>query len=274
MFGDCSGHRPRRASKLISLGPRGGGLEDQRGSGRCRSAEPLVRLSARLRGGPVRLGYLHSSRRSAWSSDAAGMCGPLSSSRSSRTLLTHFPVSWLGRPRKSTFFVLNAHSGRRPRYSMLSSIRARCRPGSRGTTMTCPVCTGTSTGSLRSRTSVCWQALSSTRRSSSGKLRRGTIWPGPEAFGYALRTPTSLRFEATTGTCARCSLGKLRRSISNRGPERTRRPGQLLTPAAKSISADRPVAKPCQTRISPTIAYGATFARQCPAHLGLAGPHR
>jgi hypothetical protein len=90
--------------------------------------------------------------------DAEGMCGPLSSSRSSRTSLTHFPVSSLGRPRKSTFFVLNAHSGRRPRYSMLSSIRARCRPASRGTTMTSPVCTGTTTDSLRSRTSICWQA--------------------------------------------------------------------------------------------------------------------
>jgi hypothetical protein len=91
--------------------------------------------------------------------DAEGMCGPLSSSRSSRTLLMHFPVSWLERPRKSTFFVLNAHFGRRPRYSMLSSIRARCRPASRGTTMTSPVCTSTTTVSLRSRTSVCWQAL-------------------------------------------------------------------------------------------------------------------
>jgi len=145
--------------------------------------------------------------------DAEGMCGPLSSGPSSRTLLTHFPASSLGRTRKSTFFVLNAHSGRRPRYSMLSSIRARCRPASRGTTMTSPVCTGTNTGSLRSRTSVCWQALSSTKRSSSGKPRRGTIWPGLEAFGYALQTPTSLRFEATTGTCARCSLAKLHRSI-------------------------------------------------------------
>ena len=28
----------------------------------------------------------------------------------------------------------------------------------------------------------------STRRFSFGKLRRGTIWPSPEAFGYALRT--------------------------------------------------------------------------------------
>ena len=42
---------------------------------------------------------------------------------------------------------------------------------------------------------------------------RGTIWPGLEAFGYALQTPMSLRFEATTGTCARCSLAKLHRSI-------------------------------------------------------------
>src|SRR6202171_457593 len=48
MFGDCSGERPRRASKLISLGSRGIGLEDQRGSGRRRSAEPLVRLSLAL----------------------------------------------------------------------------------------------------------------------------------------------------------------------------------------------------------------------------------
>jgi hypothetical protein len=55
--------------------------------------------------------------------------------------------------------------------------------------------------------------VESTKRSSHGKLGRGTIWPGLEAFGYALQTPTSLRFEAITGTCARCSLAKLHRSI-------------------------------------------------------------
>jgi hypothetical protein len=101
----------------------------------------------------------------------------------------------------------------KPQCSMPFTIRARCRPGFLGITMIFRVCTGTNTGSLRSRTSGCWQALSSTRRFSSGKLARGMIWPGPEAFGYLLQTPTSLRFEATTGTCARCSLGKPQRSI-------------------------------------------------------------
>ena len=80
-----------------------------------------------------------------------------------------------------------------------SGLRARCRPVSRGTTMTSPACTGTSPGGLRSRTSGSRQALWSTRKFSSEKLRRGTIWPSLETFGYALQTPMSLRFEATIG---------------------------------------------------------------------------
>ena len=51
------------------------------------------------------------------------------------------------------------------------------------------------------------------KKVSSEKLRRGAIWPSLKALGYALQTPTSLRFEATIGTCARCSSGKLHHSI-------------------------------------------------------------
>lgn len=105
----------------------------------------------------------------AWSSDAAATSGRPSSSRSSRTSLMHFLASWVNRLQKSTFSIRNAHSGRRPRYCTLSSIRARCRPGFRGITMTSRVCTGTITDRLRSRTSGCLQVSSSTRKSSSGK---------------------------------------------------------------------------------------------------------
>ena len=42
---------------------------------------------------------------------------------------------------------------------------------------------------------------------------RGTIWPNPEAFEYALRMSTLRRFGATTETCGRCSLLNLRHSI-------------------------------------------------------------
>ena len=52
------------------------------------------------------------------------------------------------------------------------------------------------------------------RKSSSGKLRRDTILLSLEAFGYAVRKPISLEFEATTGTCGRCSLRKRPYSIA------------------------------------------------------------
>ena len=84
-----------------------------------------------------------------WSSDAAGMCGPLIASRSSRMSLICCRASWPSRSPKSTFFALNAPCGKRPRCSMPSSIRARCRHGSRGTTTTWLVCIGMSSGSLR-----------------------------------------------------------------------------------------------------------------------------
>ena len=42
--------------------------------------------------------------------------------------LTHFLACWLSRPRKSTYFALNAHSGRRQRHSMPFTIRARWQP--------------------------------------------------------------------------------------------------------------------------------------------------
>jgi hypothetical protein len=82
----------------------------------------------------------------AWSLDAAGMSGPPTTSRSNRISPTHFLACWLSRPRKSTYFAQSGLSGRRPRYSMPSTIRARCHLASRGTTMTSRVCTGTSTG--------------------------------------------------------------------------------------------------------------------------------
>jgi len=84
-----------------------------------------------------------------WSSDAAGMCGPLIASRSSRMSLICCRASWPSRSPKSTFFALNAPCGKRPRCSMPSSIRARCRHGSRGTTTTWLVCIGMSSGSLQ-----------------------------------------------------------------------------------------------------------------------------
>lgn len=143
----------------------------------------------------IRTGRAHTFARSfAWSSAAAGTSGRPSNSRSSLTSPMHFLASWVNLLLKSTFFVRNAHSGKRPRYYMASSIRARCRHASHGTTMTSPVCTGTNPGSLRSRTSGCWRALSSTRRSSSEKPRRDTISRSLEAFGYALQTPTSLGY--------------------------------------------------------------------------------
>lgn len=57
----------------------------------------------------------------AWNSGAAGM-------RGRRTLLTYFPASWLGRPRKYMFFVPSAHFGRRRRYSIRSSTSGKMPP--------------------------------------------------------------------------------------------------------------------------------------------------
>lgn len=71
--------------------------------------------------------------------------GPLSASRSGRISLMCSATYWLSRPQKSTFFAPNAPFGKRPRSSTQSSIRARCRLGSHGTTTTLPVCIGTST---------------------------------------------------------------------------------------------------------------------------------
>jgi hypothetical protein len=138
-------------------------------------------LSTRLGGEPLRPGHLHSSRSSPGGRVPRG-CGPLSRSLSSRTLLTYFLASCLNRSRKYMFFVPSAHFGSRRRYSMPCPIRAKCRSGCRDITMTFRVCTGTSMGRLRSRTSGCLQVSSNIRKNSSGKPQHGTIWPGPEAF--------------------------------------------------------------------------------------------
>ena len=73
------------------------------------------------------------------------------------------------------------------RYSMPSTIRARCRPASRGTTMTSPDCTGTNTGSSRSRS----LAARKRSRAQKGFLPRScsAVRSGrPGSLGYALRT--------------------------------------------------------------------------------------
>ena len=122
MFGDCSGHRPRPIQNSFrwSSGRRIG-----------RSARIRPMLIGRASCSPTRSAWRRICTGSArtfvpsfaWSSDAVGMFGRLTGSRSSRTLLTLFLASLLSRPRKSTSFVLSAHLGRRPRCSMPSSIR-------------------------------------------------------------------------------------------------------------------------------------------------------
>ena len=127
------------------------------------------------------------------------------------------------------------------------TIRARCRPVSRGTPMTSPACTGTTTGSLRLWTSVCWQALLSTKRSSSGKLGAVRFGPAWKPSGMPSRLPCRSDSKRLPGHARDVLWRNSTVRSGNLGPERSRRPGQHLKHAA-ATSVQSPIA-PCQNSL-------------------------